>query len=87
MRVALYARVSTSNHGQDVTLQTRELKEFIQHSGWQLNGAYVDLGLPGLASVCQSSTGLADAHRHHLMLSSSGNSIDSRDLRHTCCEC
>jgi len=25
IRVALYARVSTSNHGQDVTLQTREL--------------------------------------------------------------
>ncbi len=25
IRVALYARVSTSNHGRDVTLQTREL--------------------------------------------------------------
>lgn len=33
LRVALYARVSTSNHGQDVTLQTRELKEFIAYRG------------------------------------------------------
>ena len=33
IRAALYARVSTSNHGQDVTLQTRELKEFIEYRG------------------------------------------------------
>lgn len=58
IRVALYARVSTTNHGQDVTLQTRELKEFIEHRGWQFNGKYVDLGFPGLESVGQSSTGL-----------------------------
>lgn len=47
IRVALYARVSTSNHGQDVTLQTRELKEFIECRGWQLAGEYVDLGISG----------------------------------------
>ncbi len=47
IRVALYARVSTSNHGQDVTLQTRELKEFIDHRGWQFAGEYVDLGISG----------------------------------------
>ncbi len=28
MRAAIYARVSTTNHGQDVTLQTRELQQF-----------------------------------------------------------
>ncbi len=38
IRVALYARVSTSNHGQDVILQTRELKEFVERRGWQLAG-------------------------------------------------
>jgi Resolvase, N terminal domain len=43
IRVALYARVSTSNHGQDVTLQTRELKEFIENRGWQFDGEYVDV--------------------------------------------
>jgi DNA invertase Pin-like site-specific DNA recombinase len=47
IRVALYARVSTTNHGQDVTLQTRELKEFIERRGWQLAGEYVDLGVSG----------------------------------------
>jgi DNA invertase Pin-like site-specific DNA recombinase len=47
MRVALYARVSTANHGQDVSLQTRELKEFVEHRGWQLAGEYVDLGISG----------------------------------------
>jgi len=47
IRVALYARVSTSNHGQDVTLQTRELKEFVEHRGWQLAGEYADLGISG----------------------------------------
>src|SRR5882762_2118692 len=47
IRVALFARVSTSNHGQDVTLQTRELKEFVERRGWQLAGEYVDLGISG----------------------------------------
>jgi hypothetical protein len=27
-RVAIYARVSTVNHGQDVSMQTRELRQF-----------------------------------------------------------
>jgi DNA invertase Pin-like site-specific DNA recombinase len=47
IRVALYARVSTSNHGQDVTMQTRELREFVERRGWQLAGEYVDLGISG----------------------------------------
>jgi len=28
IRVAIYARVSTVNHGQDVSLQTHELQQF-----------------------------------------------------------
>ena len=47
IRVALYARVSTSNHGQDVTLQTRELKEFAERRGWECAGECVDLGISG----------------------------------------
>jgi DNA invertase Pin-like site-specific DNA recombinase len=47
IRVALYARVSTTNHGQDVTLQTRELKEFVERRVWHLAGEYVDLGISG----------------------------------------
>ena len=41
------ARVSTTNHGQDVTLQTRELREFAVARGWQVAGEYVDSGVSG----------------------------------------
>jgi DNA invertase Pin-like site-specific DNA recombinase len=65
IRVALYARVSTSNHGQDVTVQTRELKEFVEHRGWQFAGEYVDLGISG-SKVRRPELDrlMADAHRH-----------------------
>jgi DNA invertase Pin-like site-specific DNA recombinase len=46
-RVAVYARISTSNHGQDVTMQTRELREYIERRGWHLAGEYVDEGISG----------------------------------------
>jgi DNA invertase Pin-like site-specific DNA recombinase len=46
-RVAIYARVSTTNHGQDVTLQTRELKQFVEARGWNVVGEYVDEGISG----------------------------------------
>jgi DNA invertase Pin-like site-specific DNA recombinase len=29
MKAAIYARVSTSNDGQDPTMQTRELREYV----------------------------------------------------------
>src|SRR5713226_6901230 len=46
-RVAIYARVSTTNHGQDVSLQTRELRQFAEARGWQIAGEYVDAGVSG----------------------------------------
>jgi DNA invertase Pin-like site-specific DNA recombinase len=46
-RVAIYARVSTTNHGQDVTLQTRELEQFAQARGWHLVDSYLDVGISG----------------------------------------
>src|SRR6202171_4580971 len=65
IRVALYARVSTSNHGQDVTVQTRELKEFVERRGWQFAGEYVDQGISG-SRVRRPELDrlMADAHRH-----------------------
>ena len=45
-RVAIYARVST-NHGQDVTLQTRELKQFAEVRGWTIVAEYTDIGVCG----------------------------------------
>lgn len=47
MRAAIYARVSTLNHGQDPTMQTRELREYCQHRGWEVAGEYVDVGVSG----------------------------------------
>jgi DNA invertase Pin-like site-specific DNA recombinase len=46
-RVAIYARVSTTNHGQDVTLQTRELRQFVEARGWNVVDEYVDEGISG----------------------------------------
>jgi DNA invertase Pin-like site-specific DNA recombinase len=46
-RVALYARVSTANHTQDPTMQTRELKEYCERRGWTITGEYVDIGISG----------------------------------------
>src|SRR2546425_4136323 len=46
-RVAIYARVSTTNHGQDVGLQTRELHQFAEARGWTVAGEYIDAGVSG----------------------------------------
>jgi DNA invertase Pin-like site-specific DNA recombinase len=46
MRAAIYARVSTSNNGQDPRVQTRELGEFCERRGWTLV-EYVDVGISG----------------------------------------
>jgi DNA invertase Pin-like site-specific DNA recombinase len=45
MRIALYARVSTKDKGQDHENQLRELREFVTRKagdGWTLTGEYVD---------------------------------------------
>jgi DNA invertase Pin-like site-specific DNA recombinase len=39
--------VSTANHGQDVTLQTRELKQFAAARGWTIVAEYRDTGISG----------------------------------------
>src|SRR5690242_8029090 len=44
-RVAIYARISTTNHGQDVSMQTRELRQFAEVRGWMITGEYIDEGL------------------------------------------
>src|SRR6266446_6532202 len=47
MRVAIYARVSTANNGQDPTMQTRELREYCERRGWTVADEYVDAGISG----------------------------------------
>lgn len=46
-RVALYARVSTLNHGQDPEVQLRELREFCQRRGFTIANEFVDKGICG----------------------------------------
>jgi DNA invertase Pin-like site-specific DNA recombinase len=63
-RVAIYARVSTTNHGQDVTVQTRELQQFAEARGWRLFDSYIDLGISGSKDKRPELDRLmADAHR------------------------
>ena len=63
-RMAIYARVSTTNHGQDVSLQTRELEQFAQARGWQMVDAYIDAGVSGAKdSRPELNRLMADAHK------------------------
>jgi len=64
MRVAIYARVSTANGGQDPTMQTRELREYIERRGWTVADAYVDVGHHGhIEKRPELDRLMADAHR------------------------
>lgn len=46
-RVALYARVSTSNGSQDPELQLRELRDYVARRGWPVAREFVDHGISG----------------------------------------
>src|SRR5438128_12233832 len=46
-RVALYARVSTKNNGQDPETQLLPLREYAGHRGFQTVAEYVDVGISG----------------------------------------
>lgn len=47
VRAALYARVSTVNHGQDVGLQLDELRQVARQRGWDVAGVFRDEGVSG----------------------------------------
>ncbi len=47
-RVGVYARVSTTDKGQDTELQLRDLRTFVQARGWRVHEEYVDEGLSGM---------------------------------------
>jgi DNA invertase Pin-like site-specific DNA recombinase len=44
---AIYARVSTVNHGQDVSMQTRELREYCKRRNLRIVDEYTDIGVSG----------------------------------------
>jgi len=64
MRVAIYARVSTANNGQDPEMQTREIREYIERRGWIVADEYVDVGISGTKEKRPELDRLmSDAHR------------------------
>ena len=64
MRAAVYARVSTTNHGQDPGVQLREIAEYCSRRGWTVTAEYVDVGISGTKEKRQELDKLlADAHR------------------------
>src|ERR1700674_5890722 len=63
-RLAIYARVSTTNHGQDATMQSRELEQFAEARGWQLVDTYIDTGISGAKdSRPELNRLMSDAHK------------------------
>ena len=63
-KVAIYARVSTTNHGQDVGMQTRELRQFAEVRSWTVAGEYIDAGVSGAKdSRPELNRLMADAHK------------------------
>src|ERR1700745_3258736 len=66
MRAAIYARVSTSNNGQDPRVQTREIREYCERRGWQIAVEYVDAGISGAKdSRPELNKLMQDAHRRY----------------------
>jgi DNA invertase Pin-like site-specific DNA recombinase len=55
MKAALYARISTNNHGQDPGMQLRELREYCQRRGWEVVGDYVDAGFSGTSATAPTA--------------------------------
>ena len=47
MKVGIYARVSTTDKGQDVGMQLRELEAYAQARGWTIRDRYLDEGVSG----------------------------------------
>jgi DNA invertase Pin-like site-specific DNA recombinase len=63
-RAALYARISTTGHGQDPEVQLRELREYCLRRGWPVVGEYVDAGISGAKERRpQLDRLIADAHK------------------------
>ncbi|HLW52957.1 MAG TPA: recombinase family protein [Candidatus Angelobacter sp.] len=63
-RVALYARVSTSDKGQDPEMQLAELREYCERREWTIRREYVDSGISGAKeSRPELNRLMADAYR------------------------
>jgi DNA invertase Pin-like site-specific DNA recombinase len=64
MRAVLYARVSTTDKGQEVENQLHQLREFCQRQGWTLIHEYMDHETGGSPDRSQFRKMLSDGGRH-----------------------
>jgi len=65
MRVAIYARVSTTN-GQSPEMQLSDLREYASRRGWEVFAEYVDQGVSGAKeSRTELNRLMADVHKRH----------------------
>ena len=62
-RAALYARVSTTNHRQDVGLQLGELRQVAGKRGWEVAGEFTDEGVSGAVTDRPALDDMLDAAR------------------------
>ena len=60
MKVAVYARVSTSDRDQNVDTQLLPLRDFCTAQGWEIVGEYVDRVLSRLEGHAPSEEAVAD---------------------------
>src|SRR6185437_4991632 len=65
LRVALYARISTSNHDQDPELQLKELRELTSRRGFVITQEYVDRVSGSRETRPALQRLMSDAHRRH----------------------
>jgi DNA invertase Pin-like site-specific DNA recombinase len=63
MKIALYARVSTKDKGQDTENQLVQLREFAAKQDWQITREYIDRETGGTSDRAQFQAMFADASR------------------------
>jgi DNA invertase Pin-like site-specific DNA recombinase len=63
MKIALYARVSTKDKGQETENQLVQLREFSTKQGWQITREYIDRETGGTSDRTEFQAMFADASR------------------------
>jgi len=68
MKIALYARVSTKDKGQETENQLVQLREFAAKQDWQITREYIDRETGGTSDRAEFQVMFADASRRKLDL-------------------
>ena len=68
MKVAIYSRVSTRNHGQENINQLRQLREYCERQSYEIVAEYIDEASGSHGDRVQFKRLFEDAHRHRFSL-------------------